>query len=477
MKTSSLSVRIYAVGLLQIAVVLVGFAAMVRWQRPAPPNELRAQELALADAIEQELDRPHVVRRLLERARAEHQLTGEVVDASGLTLASTIEDGDEVCDRVLDGDRPRGPRGQGALPGRHGAQGRPHPGGPPPGGPPPGSPRTFCYAMSLGAGSDVGGKLVLRRTMPGATSPFAPSIIVLTLITVALTSWLLTRSLVRPLRGLGDAARALGQGELDARTGIERADEFGDVARAFDTMASRVTNLVRGERELIANISHEFRTPLARIRVALDLGTEASSADDVRESLRDIVEDLDELEQLVSDVLESARPVLEQPGAPGTPALRRRSVDIDTLLAASVERFGRLYPARTLKVSKAGLIGALLGDPMLLRRMLDNLLDNAHKFSPDRDTTVRLSAAVDGEQLVVDICDAGVGISEQDIGRVFKPFFRADPSRTRATGGTGLGLGLARRIAQAHGGRLELDSTLGEGTRVRVRLPLADLPA
>ncbi len=452
MSNSSLSLRIYALGVFQIAVVLLGFAAVARWERPPPPDQMHAQELALADAVEAELDRPAAVLRLLERALAEQQLEAEAFDGSGHSVASTLDGDADRCPQILDPAAASGP----------------------PPGPPPGGPRPFCYALSLKTGDGTLGKLVVRRTMPGATSPFAPSIIILTLVTVAITSWLLTRWLVQPLRSLGDAARSLGQGQLDTRTGIVRSDEFGEVARAFDTMAARVTELVRGERELIANISHEFRTPMARIRVALDLGSEATSLDHVQESLRDIVEDLDELEQLVADVLESARPVLEHPAAPGTPTLHRRPVKVADLVAASVERFTRLYPTRALELGDGEpAAGVVEGDPMLLRRMLDNVLDNAHKFSPEPDTAVHLGVALQAGALVFEIRDKGVGVSQTDLGRVFEPFFRADPSRTRATGGTGLGLGLARRIAQAHGGQLKLESTLGEGTRVRLQLPLS----
>ncbi len=471
---STLSFRVYALGVLQIAVVLFGFGVVAQWERPAPPDEMRRQEVSLAGAVEADLQDASVVQAHLDLALAEQGVQVEVFDHEDRRIATTIPEHAEPCVELMGttGPRPSPPPAEGKAPGGS-------PRGPPPGegkagavsGPPPGSPRPFCYSLPIRSGGGLG-KVVFRRVMPGMMSPFAPSVILLALITVAVASWLLMRSLVRPLQTLGDAAHALGQGDLAARTGIERDDELGEVARAFDTMANRIEELVRGERELIANISHEFRTPLARIRVALDLATESESADGVRASLEDVVEDLEELDQLVSDVLDSARLVLDPDGSPGTPTLHPKSFDGTDWLQASVDRFGRLYPGRALKVELGP--GALLrGDPLLLRRMVDNLLDNAQKFSATEPRPVSLSSHCDGEWLHIEIADDGIGIAPEDLERVFEPFFRAEPSRARSTGGTGLGLGLARRVAHAHGGKLTLESRLGGGTNARIQLPIA----
>ncbi|MGH1342717.1 MAG: sensor histidine kinase [Nannocystales bacterium] len=473
---STLSFRIYALGLLQIAVVLFGFGVVAQWDRPAPPDEMRRQEVSLASAVELDLHDAVSVQRHLDLALAEQGVEVEVFDHEDRRIATTIPEDAEPCVEVMGAsphDQPPPPPGPGNPPGGP-------PGGPPRGdgragvvtGPPPGSPRPFCYSLPIRSGAGLG-KVVFRRVMPGMTSPFAPSVILLTLVTVAVASWLLMRSLVRPLQTLGNAAHALGKGDLAARTGMERDDELGEVAHAFDTMANRIEELVRGERELIANISHEFRTPLARIRVALDLAAESDSADDVRASLGDIVEDLEELDQLVSDVLDSARPVLDPQGASGTPTLHSKSFDGTQWLQASAERFAGLYPDRALEIELAA--GApLRGDPSLLRRMVDNLLDNAQKFSASDPRPISLSSRRVGEWLHIEVRDFGIGIGPEDLDRVFEPFFRADPSRARSTGGTGLGLGLARRIAHAHGGTLALESQVGVGTTARIRLPVAD---
>jgi two-component system OmpR family sensor kinase len=110
-------------------------------------------------------------------------------------------------------------------------------------------------------------------------------------------------------------------------------------------------------------------------------------------------------------------------------------------------------------------------DPMLLRRVLDNLLENAHKYTPDPEAAIELVATRDGDSVVYEVRDKGVGISAEDLPRVFTAFFRGERSRSRETGGVGLGLTLARRITEAHGGTIDVSSQVGVGTQVRVRVP------
>ena len=111
------------------------------------------------------------------------------------------------------------------------------------------------------------------------------------------------------------------------------------------------------------------------------------------------------------------------------------------------------------------------GDPVLLRRVVDNLLENAHKYTTLAAEPIELAAHESGGDVVIDVIDKGIGIAAEDLPRVFRPFFRADKSRTRATGGLGLGLALSKRIVDAHGGRIELTSEPNKGTRARVSLP------
>jgi signal transduction histidine kinase len=303
--------------------------------------------------------------------------------------------------------------------------------------------------------------------------PITPAI--LPIVTIGLVlgcvlvgSVLFARTLVRPLGRIAAVARDFGRGQLDARVGFRRPDELGQVAEAFDDMADRVTRLLRGQRELLANVSHELRTPLARIRVALDLAAEGD-AELTREALADIGQDWGDLERLVEDVLAAARLDL---GADvrGAPPLRTTLLDIGPDLVRCAARFRQLYPQQELTVDVPPGLPAIDADAGMLRRVFDNLLDNARKYS-EADSPIALSARAEDGSVVVEVADRGIGIDSADLAHVFAPFYRTDRSRARATGGVGLGLTLARRIVEGHGGRIELDSAPGVGTTARVVLP------
>jgi len=293
------------------------------------------------------------------------------------------------------------------------------------------------------------------------------------LLVLALLSMLLARSVTAPVEQLSKLTRAIGAGDLSVRARSERRDEIGDLARAFDEMASRIVGLRRSEKELLANVSHELRTPLARIRLALEL---ARDGDITRASeyLTDIEEDLAELEVLLDDVMTAARLELSRGGgADAAPPLRRQPVEATALLEAARIRFARRFPERELLFDVESPLPTVLADPALLRRVLDNLLENAAKFSDPHQPIQLRGFASSATTLVMEVQDRGIGIDAQDLERVFEPFFRSDRSRTRATGGVGLGLAVVRRIVHAHGGTVTVTSEPAVGTRFRVEVPAA----
>lgn len=311
---------------------------------------------------------------------------------------------------------------------------------------------------------------IVRHHPPGP--PWLGWPIGLVLVVVGVGSFLTARSISRPLARLTKATRAFGSGQLDARAKMERADEIGEVSRAFDDMADRIAKLLLAERELLANVSHELRTPLARIRVALDLANEAEPHLAV-ESLKEIAQDLGELERIVDDVLASARLALDAGGASPQSSLpvRAELLDAAELLERSAIKFRAAHPERPLDVSVPADLGSIMADAVLVRRVVDNLLDNAHKYTEAEGAPIALSAKTEGESVLIEVRDRGIGITEADLERLFEPFFRADRSRTRATGGLGLGLALSRRVVDAHKGTIVFESKVGEGTTARVRLP------
>jgi signal transduction histidine kinase len=295
------------------------------------------------------------------------------------------------------------------------------------------------------------------------------------LVIVGVGSFLTARWIVRPLETLSRAARALGSGDLRARTGLKRQDELGEVGRAFDDMAERVQTLLVAERELLANVSHELRTPLARIRVALDLAGEADVQGE-RTSLDEIHVDLTEIERLIDDIMTTARLDIEDGRAPPSGfSLHLQRVAPEEICDRAAERFRTRHPRRPLTVAGGpdASLPAVDADPVLFRRVLDNLLENADKYSSDLDRPILLRTSAGDGRVTFEVVDRGMGIPEEDLPRIFTPFFRSERSRSRDGGGVGLGLTLVKRIVEAHEGCIDVTSSVGQGTTVRVSLPAA----
>jgi two-component system, OmpR family, sensor kinase len=280
------------------------------------------------------------------------------------------------------------------------------------------------------------------------------------LVVGAATFWF-SRRLVKPMGTLANAARQFGEGDIAARAKLHRYDELGDVGRAFDQMAERTSAMISAQRQLMADVSHELRTPLARIRVALELAAEDPVA--AKDVLSDVGADLDEIDQLIEDILTTAR--LEGDHA----EVKREPISVGELADRAAARFTARHPNRVLEKTVNDSEHPIECDPVLLRRALDNLLDNAAKYS---EQPVKFTVHPNGKSIDFEIVDRGVGMTPDELARAGTPFWRADTSRARRTGGVGLGLALARRIARAHGGDVSLDSAPGRGTTARLQIPL-----
>jgi signal transduction histidine kinase len=295
-------------------------------------------------------------------------------------------------------------------------------------------------------------------------------VLVACLALAALASVPLGRSVTRPIITLELATRRIGAGDLTTRVGLDRDDELGDLARAFDEMAARISAFVRAEKELLANVSHELRTPLSRIRVVLELASDGDPARAQR-YLPEIAQDLAELDLLVEDVLTTAKLDLAE-GRVGSSSAPMRIDDlaVGEIVDRSRARFAGLYPDRELSVDLSPDLPRLRGDAVMLRRVLDNLLDNAVKHAP-APAAVELVARRAGGGIDIEVRDDGPGMEPHVAERAFEPFYRGDASRDRRTGGVGLGLSLVRRIVEAHGGRVHLSTAPDRGTQVLVHLP------
>jgi two-component system OmpR family sensor kinase len=461
-RPSRLVLRIYVVMLLAIAVVVaVLVVTRPKMTPPPPPVSLEA----VGQTVLQLRDDPRALKAELERVKRENHLDVTLYGPEGKLIASAVETppppaSTEELQRPHLHFRgmgpPRSPPSPSLWPGDR--LSRPEP---------PSGPRGRMVVVPLSAEGD---HIIVQFERPRPPRPDTRLDIIIVLICLALASLVLARMIARPLHHISRAARAFGAGDLTARSRLTRQDELGELSGTFDEMAERITQLLGAQRELLASISHELRTPLSRIRVALDLAAEGDAAS-AHQSLRDIAEDLGELEELVNDVLAMARLEVPAGGPKAIPPLRKEEVSARAVADRALARFTSHHPARPLELHLSDEPLLVQGDPNLLRRVLENVLDNAHKYSAP---TVPIRVGLDGEgdDAVFTVTDRGQGIGPDDLPYVFEPFFRADRSRTRGTGGVGLGLALSKRIVDAHGGRIELESELDEGTTVTFRVPL-----
>jgi signal transduction histidine kinase len=245
----------------------------------------------------------------------------------------------------------------------------------------------------------------------------------------------------------------------------KKQDELGRLAATFNEMLAALERAYKAEKRFVSDASHELRAPLTAIQGNLELlerHPDAPAADR-EEAVGEASREARRLSQLVADLLALAR-------ADAGSALRRQKVELDRIVLETLTTARHLSGGRDVEL--AALEPALVkGDPDRLEELFLILLDNAIKYTPA------------GEQVIVNLClhdgtaevtvrDTGVGIAPDDLPKVFERFYRADPARTRDPGGTGLGLPIARWIAEAHGGEIELRSKPGQGTTVTVRLPL-----
>jgi signal transduction histidine kinase len=334
------------------------------------------------------------------------------------------------------------------------------------------------------SGTVVGTLQVSGRRRFGASSLLHPVLITaLVLLIVAVATAPLARRITRPVERLTEAARRIGGGDLSYRVRADaprrrrrswkrrrRVDELAELTRAFNDMAERVERLVRGQRELLANVSHELRSPLARIRMALEL---LPRDGDAEARLGEVERDLEELERLVGDVLTTAR--LEATRLP----THLGRVDVSELLAQVAERARHepLLADGTVRVATEAPI-VLVADGALLKRALSNLVENAAKYGAP---PITLAAHAEGDHALLSVTDEGPGIPANERERVFTPFARLDRARTPAGAGEaprgfGLGLTLARRVAEVHGGTIAIEPARTvdgqeRGCRVILRIP------
>lgn len=283
-------------------------------------------------------------------------------------------------------------------------------------------------------------------------------------LSLVLLAYLAVRWLFRPVAAIRHGAELVGQGHFDHRITDVRQDQLGDLARDINAMAADVQGMLDAKRQLLLGISHELRSPLSRMRLAIELMDAPESSSDSSGDAAGMQSDVAEMERVIVTLIEAER--LNSRHA----TLHRTDCNMRHLVANLIDDFFERDRER-IEVEFTGVQRPVEIDEVRIILLLKNLLSNALRYSTDDAGSVRLSVEVLPHELVLAVQDRGPGIPEAQREYIGEPFFRGDPSRTRQTGGSGLGLYLATLVAKAHGGSLTLDQEYRDGARFVVRMP------
>ena len=273
---------------------------------------------------------------------------------------------------------------------------------------------------------------------------------------ILIGAYLSIRWILSPVRGLTEGVREVGKGNLDYRLSLKRSDELGELAQAFNAMTERIRTMLRAKEQLMLDVSHELRSPLTRMKVALESLPEGY----IKKSIE---EDVVEMETMVAEVLQTARSHYMH----GQLNLQR--INMAQLLRGALSSFKNQPPG----IEAVGIPDRveLLIDPDRVKSVLKNILDNAVKYSCNTSKPLQVSMENQRSYVVIRIQDNGVGIPEDELPYIFEPFYRVDKSRSKDTGGYGLGLSLCKTVMEAHHGKIEVESAPKSGTTVFLFFP------
>ncbi|MDQ6965940.1 MAG: ATP-binding protein, partial [Mariprofundaceae bacterium] len=264
------------------------------------------------------------------------------------------------------------------------------------------------------------------------------------------------------------SASQLGSGRMDTRASgslAGRGDELGELARSFDAMAVQLESLMGSHKQLLRDVSHELRSPLARLTVALELARD-SAGEAAQEDLSRIGLEAGRLNELIGEVLSLAR--FEQ----GAIQADMQAFDFSILLEEVIAD-ATFEAEATGKRVKSDIITEgcrIRGDRLWLQRALDNVLRNAVRHTA-ASTAIELTMLHSGRFIEINVRDHGEGVPDAALEHIFEPFFRAEEARTRTSGGYGLGLAIAQRVVELHGGGIQAGHAAGGGLLIGIRLP------
>ena len=318
------------------------------------------------------------------------------------------------------------------------------------------SPEPSAYFPSPGSLSDA----VSRYLIWGA---------VLAVVIALLFTFFLSRRITAPIKTLTLAAQRLGQGDFSQRVQFADKSEIGELSKSFNLMANDLERMEELRRNMVADVAHELRTPLSNIRGYLEAIRDGVVSPDAA-TIQSLNEEVVLLSRLVDDLQELAL------AEAGELRLVFQPEDISGLINRTVAAVQTQAAAKGISVSVdlADRLPPVNVDAQRISQVLHNLVENAVAHTAKGDS-ITVAASRQGNWVEVSVVDTGEGIPASDLPRIFDRFYRVDKSRTRATGGSGLGLTIARRLVEAHGGAIEARSELGKGSRFSFTIPVAEL--
>jgi len=326
-----------------------------------------------------------------------------------------------------------------------------------------GMPVGAVYANPLGPADDPQREAFLasiNRALLLAAGVAGLAAVLLTLI--------LSRRILRPVEALTTAARRMEKGDLSQRVEVQSNDEIGELARAFNAMADGLTRLEELRRNMVTDVAHELRTPLSNIRGYLE-----ALQDGVVEPKPGVIDSLHEEAMLLNRLVDDLRELTLAEA--GQLKLEHRPVAPADIVDRALEAARAQAEAKgiTLQADLPEDLPLVDVDPQRIGQVLGNLLSNALTHTPSGGEVV-VAARAKGSEVEVSVSDTGEGIPPERLPYIFERFYRADRSRSRATGGTGLGLSIAKQLVEAHGGRISVASQVGQGTTFTFTLPVAE---
>ena len=283
------------------------------------------------------------------------------------------------------------------------------------------------------------------------------------ILTAGILCYALALYLTAPISKLRQAARDFAGGDLHTRLDIKRRDELGELAREFDRMAEQIETLVTSEKRLTQDISHELRSPLARLNVALELARVKSNPES-QNLIERIATESNRLNEMISRLLVLSK--LET----GSENFEKHELNLTKIFeqVAADADFEAQGNRKSVQITRKDEV-RVFGNETLVRSAIENVLRNAVRYTKD-ETTVDVKLIKNGKTATVSIKDYGAGVPEEDLEKLFRPFYRVSAARDRKTGGIGLGLAIAERAVHAHSGSIKAENT-ADGLAVEIVLP------